>query len=74
MSEPNFADLVADVEELKKAYAPIKITTELGEPQRIEKDGSLIFIQAEISTVHYTKEDLNNIMNVIEKIRNKIVA
>ena len=74
VSEPNFADLVADVEELKKAYAPIKITTELGEPQRIEKDGSLIFIQAEISTVHYTKEDLNNIMNVIEKIRNKIVA
>jgi hypothetical protein len=72
-SEPNFADLVADIDELKKAYSNISITTELGEPQRIEKDGSLIFIQDEISTVHYTDEDLNNIMTLIEKTRNKIV-
>lgn len=72
-SEPNFGELVADIDELKKAYANISITTELGEPQRIEKDGSLIFIQDEISTVHYTEEDLNNIMTIIEKTRNKIV-
>ncbi|WP_026474318.1 hypothetical protein [Alkaliflexus imshenetskii] len=73
-AEPNFADLVADIRELKEAYAPIRITRELGEPQRIEKDGVLIFIQDEISTVHYSEETLNNIMDIIEKIRTKIVA
>lgn len=73
-AEPSFADLVADIRELKEAYAPIRITRELGEPQRIEKDGVLIFIQDEISTVHYSEETLNNIMDIIEKIRTKIVA
>jgi hypothetical protein len=72
-AEPAFAALVEDISTLKAAYAPIRITTELGEPQRIEKDGSLIFIQDEISTVHYSKEDLDNIMNIIDEIRAKIV-
>ena len=72
-SDAGFAELVQSVEDLKAAYAPVRITTELGEPQRIEKDGSLIFIQAEVSTVHYTPEDLENIMATIENIRAKIV-
>ncbi|HHU59112.1 MAG TPA: hypothetical protein GXZ39_12560 [Bacteroidales bacterium] len=72
-SDAGFAELVQSVEDLKAAYAPVRITTELGEPQRIEKDGSLIFIQAEVSTVHYSPEDLENIMATIENIRAKIV-
>lgn len=73
ISEPNFATLVEDIRELKAAYAPIRITTELAEPKRIEKDGTLIVIQDEISTVHYTEEQLATIMDLISKIRNKIV-
>ena len=73
-TEANFSELLALIQELKEAYAPVRITTELGEPQRIEKDGSLVFIQAEISTVHYTQEDLTRIMEVITKIRSKIVS
>ena len=73
-TEANFSDLLVNIQELKEAYAPVRITTELGEPQRIEKDGSLVFIQAEISTVHYTQEDLTRIMEVITKIRSKIVS
>jgi hypothetical protein len=73
ISEPNFSSLVEDIQNLKAAYAPIRITTELGEPKRIEKDGTLIVIQDEISTVHYTDEQLATIMDLIAKIRNKIV-
>jgi hypothetical protein len=73
ISEPNFSSLVEDIQSLKAAYAPIRITTELGEPKRIEKDGTLIVIQDEISTVHYTDEQLATIMDLIAKIRNKIV-
>ena len=71
--EANFASLVKEIKKLKEAYEPIRITTELGEPKRIEKDGSLIYIQDEISTVNYEDEDLNNIMSIIENIRNTIV-
>jgi hypothetical protein len=73
ISEPNFSSLVEDIARLKAAYAPIRITTELGEPKKIEKDGMLIVIQDEISTAHYTEEQLNTIMNLIAEIRNKIV-
>lgn len=72
-NEPNFAALVSDIQKLKDAYANIKITTELGEPKRIEKDGSLIVFQDEISTVNYTDEDLNQIITLINELRSKIV-
>ena len=72
-NEPNFAALVADMRRLKEAYSTVKITTELGEPKRIEKDGSLIVFQDEISTVNYTDEDLKNIISIIEELRSKIV-
>ena len=73
ISEPNFSSLVEDIQKLKMAYAPIRITTELGEPKKIEKDGMLIVIQDEVSTAHYTDEQLNTIMDLIIEIRNKIV-
>jgi len=73
ISEPNFSSLVEDIQRLKMAYAPIRITTELGEPKRIEKDGMLIVIQDEVSTAHYTDEQLITIMDLIIEIRNKIV-
>ena len=73
ISEPNFAILVDDIRELKAAYDPIKITTELGEPQKKEINGTLVVIQDEISTAHYTDEQLAVIMDIITKIRNKIV-
>lgn len=73
ISEPNFALLVEDIRELKAAYDPIKITTELGEPQKKEINGTLVVIQDEISTAHYTDEQLAVIMDIISKIRNKIV-
>ncbi len=72
-NEPNFAALVTDIQKLKEAYSKIKITTELGEPKRIEKDGSLIVFQDEISTVNYTDEDLNKIIKIIDELRSKIV-
>lgn len=72
-NEPNFASLVEDMKGLKQAYSAVRITTELGEPKRIEQDGSLIVIQDEISTVDYTDEDLANIIQRITDLRNKIV-
>ena len=72
-SQPNFPSLVDGISALSSAYNAIRITTELGEPQRIERDGTLLVIQQEISTAHYTEEDIDRIIDVIVDIRTKIV-
>ena len=72
-SRPNFPELVDGIRDLNKAYGAIRITTELGEPKRIEKEGTLLVIQDEISTAHYTPEDIEKIMDIIIDIRTKII-
>jgi hypothetical protein len=72
-SQPNFPPLLAGIQELNNAYNAIKITKEYGEPKTIDQDGTLLIIQTEISTAHYTEEDINNIINLIIDIRSKII-
>jgi len=72
-SRPNFPELVAGIQELNNAYNAIKITTEYGEPKRIVSGGTLLVVQDEISTAHYTQEDIDKIIDIIVDIRTKIV-
>ena len=72
-SHPNFPSLLEGIQELKTAYNSIRITTELGEPKRIEREGTLLVIQDEISTAHYTPEDIDRITEIIVNIRTKII-
>ena len=72
-SQPNFPTLVDGISELRGVYDAIKITTELGEPKKIESNGTLLVIQDEISTAHYTQEDIDKIMDTIINIRSKII-
>jgi len=71
-SHPGFPALVEGISELSSAYNSIRITTEYGEPERIEKDGTLIIVQAEISTAHYEDDDIDKIINKIVEIRTEI--
>ena len=72
-SQPNFPPLVEGISALREAYDSIKITTELGEPKKIESNGTLLVIQDEISTAHYTQEDIDKIIDIIISIRTQIV-
>ena len=54
-------------------YAGVTITTEVGEPKSIEKDGMLIIVQDEISHVNATPETLSNVIKQIKEIRKSIV-
>ncbi len=72
--DKNFADLIKDIEKIKKEFDNVKITYELGEPESIEQDGMLVIIQNETSIVEITDEQLNNIIRVTEKVRNKVVS
>ncbi len=72
-SEQYIADLIADLEPIKAVYDGIKITIEIGEPQAIEVDGMLTIVQTETSTVHYTEEQMQEIVRLAETIRNKLI-
>ena len=72
-SQPNFPMLVEGISELNKAYSSIRITIEYGEPKRIEREGTLLVVQDEISTAEYTEDDINKIIDIIIDIRSKVV-
>jgi hypothetical protein len=71
--DPNFSDIVKDIEQIKKEYADVKITYEMGEPEAKEVDGMLIIVQTDTQHIDISDETLLNIVNVIAKVRNKII-
>ena len=69
-NEEVIQNYVNDLEIIKSAYDDVKITYEVGEPQTIEKDGMLMVIQSESSTVMMSDETLQKIIEVTQQIRN----
>ena len=69
-NEQVIQDYINDLEIIKSIYDDVKITYEVGEPQTIEKDGMLMVIQSETSTVMMSDETLKKIIEVTEQIRN----
>lgn len=72
-SDKKFSELISEIELVKEEFDKVIITYEIGEPESIEKDGMLIIIQNEKSIVDISKEQLNNIIEKTEKIRNNII-
>ncbi len=73
ISDKNFSELVADLEDIKTVFDQVKITYEVGEPEAVEKNGMLIIVQNEKSNVTITDEQMKQITIKIEKIRNKLI-
>ncbi|WP_075603336.1 hypothetical protein [Saccharicrinis aurantiacus] len=73
-ADPNFAEMVTRMEQIKQAYQGVKITTEFGEPKRIERNGTLIIVQDEISHVEIAPESLTKIIKEIKSLRDFIIS
>lgn len=69
--DDRFAALISDYNEIKEAYDQVNISYEIGEPEAVEKDGMLMVVQNETTTIEMDNETLNRIIDVTEKIRNK---
>ena len=52
-------------------YDKIKIEYQVGEPETVEVDGRLMIMQNETSIVNISQEQLDQIIDIIERIRNK---
>ncbi len=73
-SSDEYRELYNDLELLKRAYSDVNITYTPGEPETLEKDGRLIVIQNEESTVVISDDVLEGIIQKTEEIRNKIIS
>ncbi len=69
--DAQFADLIKDLELIKSDFDGVKISYELGEPVAVEKDGMLMIVQQESSTVVISEEILSRIVETTARIRNK---
>ncbi|MCF6241177.1 MAG: hypothetical protein L3J74_07520 [Bacteroidales bacterium] len=72
--DKNFENLVKDFDKLNKAYEPVTITFIEGETRTEEIDGVTVVIQEDKSEVEMTDEQLDKIINIVEKIRNKLIS
>jgi len=72
--DKNFENLVKDFEELNDAYKPVKITFIEGVTRTEEIDGVTVVIQEDKSEVEMTDEQLDKIVKVVEKVRNKLIS
>lgn len=72
-SDPAFANLVKEIEKIKKEYEAVSVRYEAGEPEAKEVDGMLIIIQNDKQIVDISDETLANITVAIENARNMII-
>ncbi len=73
-SQPQIADLIADLNEIKTEFDQVEITYEMGEPETVEREGMIMVVQNEKSNVHITDEQIGRIIDKTEEIRNKLIA
>jgi len=72
--DEDFAKLIKEFELIKNEFDKVKITYEMGEPQAVDKDGMLTIVQQETSIVDITDDVLDSIINVTEKVRNRLLT
>jgi hypothetical protein len=73
-SKPDFPELINDLRELQKVYDEIEISTRYGEPEMVEKNGELVFVDKSESEIKITDEHIAEITKRIKAIRDKIIS
>lgn len=68
-----FANLISELESIKKDFNQVEITIKPGEPKSVEKNGMLTIVQTETSIVNISDETLNSIISKTESVRNKLI-
>ncbi|MDD2564521.1 MAG: hypothetical protein PHU27_09940 [Salinivirgaceae bacterium] len=68
-----FDDMYIQYKRILDSFDGITKTIVQGEPEEIEMDGMLIYVQNETSFVDVPKETLDSIIEVIESVRNEII-
>ncbi len=73
-SGPEFTALCRDMQNLKEKYRDVRITYTQGDPISVEKNGRLEITQTETSVVDMSKSQLEGIIEITKKIRDRLVS
>ncbi|MGB0523545.1 MAG: hypothetical protein ACPGJS_11330 [Flammeovirgaceae bacterium] len=71
-NKPDFPELIDDLRELQKVYDDIEIETKFMEPEMVEKDGELVFVDKSISEINIDDNHVNQITSLLQSIREKL--
>jgi hypothetical protein len=71
--DAEFKTLCEDLSNIKDKYRDVKISYTQGDPVSVEKNGALVITQTETSVVEMSKEQLDNIIELTRKIRNRLI-
>ena len=72
--DEQFSQLIKDLELIKSEFNNVRITYEMGEPKAVEQDGMLMIVQQENSVVDISLDVLRRIIDLTEKVRNRILT
>ncbi|MBK8883306.1 MAG: hypothetical protein IPN67_13245 [Bacteroidales bacterium] len=72
--DDDFRSLCSDLQKIKDAYRPVRITYTQGNPVSEEKDEGLVITQTETSVVEMSKEQLDSIIEITKIIRNRLIS
>ena len=70
---PEFTPLIEKLATLKEEFDKVEIVYEVDEPQAIERDGMLVIVQKQRSTVNIAEEQIKNITLKTETIRDNLI-
>ncbi len=70
---PEFTPLIEKLATLKEEFDNVEIIYEVDEPQAIERDGMLVIVQNQRSTVNIAEEQIRNITLKTETIRDNLI-
>ena len=73
-SDANMASLLTEMEELKKVFDKVNITYTYKESTFEVVDGVMVIKDNSTSTIEITPQDIDDIRNVTQSIRNKVIS
>jgi hypothetical protein len=73
-NQQQITDLLTQMNKIKQIFDEVEIVYEMGDPETVEKGGMVMIVQNEKSIVQITEEQLKQIINKTEEVRNKLVA
>ena len=72
-NKPEFPELIEDLRELQKVYDDIEIETKFVEPEMVEKDGVLVFVDRSESEINIDEDHVDKITSLLLSIRDKLI-
>ncbi|MCX7985912.1 MAG: hypothetical protein N2662_03130 [Bacteroidales bacterium] len=71
--DPIFKNYVNEFNSIKAKFDEVQITYEQGEPVTVVENGMMTVVQKDRSIVHITTQQLNDISQTVELIRNRLI-